>query len=767
MVLWAGCFTLSVRSALLGTPISSLYVAASPEVGGHPTVKGFVPWLDAERSGLRPGDRLLRLGSADLAGVGAFGFFATVPVEANRDQTVPVVYERSGERATTVLPLGSLAVARPALPASLAFFAAALLLFVRARSSAMGRAFSWAFFAAAIAFASYSVASPPVTYGLLAIHACAAILVHPLALRAIVMFPQDAPRRGPLARYGPWLFAVMGVLELSAIVGAPLPHELGNVGIDSAVVLLFLTCLVVGTRNYRRTDAVGRRQVKWALFGLYCAMVPSMLAGALAVWNPVLIPFVFVSYGAFALVPIGVVVAIVRYNMFDIDRMISATASYNVSIGLLVATGLVAVPRVAEAASLRIGIDPASGQIALSLALAALIVPADRRLRPLIERAFFRERYALARGVEALHAELSLCATPQELLLRAGERLQALIAPESCVIYAQAGESFAPSYVHGRVVPSAVDGRSELIAALGSGAFRRDAPRASALAGAGRAVLESLGAQVVVPVQRDGRIEAFVCLGAKGSGDVYTETDLALLSGVASKLSAELSRFDDAEVLRQARKMQDDLRRYVPGAVATQLERGHKLESEEREVSVLFVDIRGYTKLSDGQGAREVFSTVNDYTRKISELINKHAGSVVEFNGDGMMAVFGAPEPLPQKEAAALAAGRAILESVPSVRAPGSDRPGGISVGVGIATGTAFVGNIRAVDREIWSAIGDTTNLAARLQDLTRDLDAAMVIDEATRNAAGPAADDLRPSPAVAIRGRRHPEDVFTLKRSG
>ncbi len=106
---------------------------------------------------------------------------------------------------------------------------------------------------------------------------------------------------------------------------------------------------------------------------------------------------------------------------------------------------------------------------------------------------------------------------------------------------------------------------------------------------------------------------------------------------------------------------------------------------------------------------------------------------MVEFNGDGMMAVFGAPRDLAHKERAAVEAGCEIVAAVGAM--PVEDAGGHqtkLSVGVGIATGEAFVGNIQAVDRMIWSAIGNTTNLAARLQSLTRDLDASLVIDNGT-----------------------------------
>jgi class 3 adenylate cyclase len=92
----------------------------------------------------------------------------------------------------------------------------------------------------------------------------------------------------------------------------------------------------------------------------------------------------------------------------------------------------------------------------------------------------------------------------------------------------------------------------------------------------------------------------------------------------------------------------------------------------------------------------------------------------------------------------------------------GSPAPS-FAVGIGVATGPAFVGSIRAVDRAIWSAIGNTTNLAARLERLTRDLDVAIAIDGATHRAAGAAAAGFAAHPGVQIRGRTEPVDVFTL----
>ena len=118
-----------------------------------------------------------------------------------------------------------------------------------------------------------------------------------------------------------------------------------------------------------------------------------------------------------------------------------------------------------------------------------------------------------------------------------------------------------------------------------------------------RAVLATLGAEVLIPIRRGDALGAFMCLGRKRSGDIYTPAELALVGAAASASSEVLKHLGDAEVLEQSRAMQASLRRYVPGAIAEQIESGRDLQAGEREVTVLFVELRSF---ASGAGKRPV-----------------------------------------------------------------------------------------------------------------------------------------------------------------
>jgi adenylate cyclase len=137
----------------------------------------------------------------------------------------------------------------------------------------------------------------------------------------------------------------------------------------------------------------------------------------------------------------------------------------------------------------------------------------------------------------------------------------------------------------------------------------------------------------------------------------------------------------------------------------------------------------------------------------------------LEFLGDGMMAVFGAPEPAADHARSAVECGRDIVAAVRGLRLGDPGSPA-IGVSVGIATGVAFVGNVRAADRFIYTAIGDVPNLASRLEGLTRKLDASVAIDGATQAGAGDAAAGFQHHGPTLVRGRSRVVDVYFLPQA-
>src|SRR5262249_53082930 len=152
------------------------------------------------------------------------------------------------------------------------------------------------------------------------------------------------------------------------------------------VIACGATVLVLVSRAYHRSDAIGRRQIRWAALGFYAALIPPISILALVAVHALLRsewrgfqPFLWPSYAFAVLFPICFLIAIIRYNIVDVDRLLSATATYNLLLVVLVAIGFVLVPRVGELSSVLAGVDARIGQAAVSLLLAAVVVPAHQR----------------------------------------------------------------------------------------------------------------------------------------------------------------------------------------------------------------------------------------------------------------------------------------------------------------------------------------------------------------------------------------------------
>lgn len=720
-----------------------VWVRAGEGATDPPRVRDIWPGTAATASRLVPGDRIERVGDRPLAGKGALGFVAAVYAEVDAAQQVVLSVREGGMLRPRTLRLTPVAFPWRMLPLSLGFVTAGLIVLLRRGDTRVARAM----FGGALAFAfhwTFVLGGPPwLTVAWAALFAAASTLMFPLLLRVLQLLPDDGDRR----RW-PWVFALFGPVSTSWLFGGPLPPRTALQAAFLINVLFVVAVLWQLGRSYRQAGPVGRRQLRWVVWGIWVGALPVAVADLAGLIVPALAAWHDVAMMATVAVPFSILIAIVRANLLDIDRVLSATAAYSALCVAALAAGLAVVPSLAGAVSAAVGLEPARGQLLLSVLTAAAVVPLAGRLGGRLERMFFRERFALRERLGQLLADLGVCDSPRGLLARAAEGIERLVRPERLAVVAPAGERWAPIVVHG------AGAGDQVPEALLTELRTRRRPLADRFAN----LLARLGAAVALPVFRAETLAAAVLIGPKRSGDVYTPTDVALLAAVADKLSTELLRFDEGEILRQERAMREALRRYVPVSVAERLANGRGLEGGERVVAVLFVDIRGSTALAEGRATAEIFAAVNDYTERVSAVIARHGGTVVEFLGDGVMAVFGAPEVRTDHARAAVAAGRELLATA---------RATGIAVGVGIATGPAYVGNIRTAERLIYTAIGDTVNLASRLQSLTRELDAALAVDAATAAAAGDATRDFAVRRGVRVRGRREAVDVFFLPSAG
>jgi class 3 adenylate cyclase len=765
LMTWALTFSLSAHDAIRDAGISSVFLSTPTESDGYPEIYAFRLTAPKESTGLRIGDRLIQAGGRDLSGLSALAVFQTFYDVSPHSRHVPIVYQRDGVRNSATLELTSVRYAAPMLPLSFSLALIAALALFRAAPTPLVRRGVPALLVAALDLSTICVGSSAEMIIPLGLRPIVHGLTPPLLILAAMQFPDEPPASG-WNRLWPWLFIFRVPFAQGAGFGVGVPVPLAHIGLGIFGVLFIGGMVAVLTRNFLRADPIGRRQVKWFIWSLYVSALPVIVLSSMIAVDPAFVPWAFISVGFLCIIPIGLVIGLYRYNWLDIDRLLSATASYNLLIFFVLAVGFLVIPQLAGVLSRSLDVDPNAGQLAVSVLLAAAVIPGHRRLRPRIERAFFPERHALDMGVERLQQELVKQIDAQTLTECFAKGLDRVFQPESCVFYAPSGDAWEVSFARGLSIPVAIEGDGPLIATLRKrhsplGFGPGDARDTPAPDGFDRAVLETLDAKVVLPVHRGDSLELIICLGRKQSGDVYAATDLNLLNAVSALASAQLQRFDHARVEAQSRKMQHSLRRYVPSAVAETLARGRDLVPAEQEVTVLFADMRGYTAFSESREVSEIFAVVNRYTETVSEIVSRHHGSVVEFHGDGLMAVFGAPDPLESKERAAVAAGRAIYAEVNDLR--GDDIGTQLTVGVGIATGSAFVGNIQTVDRMIWSAIGNTTNLAARLESLTRMLSAAVATDETTWRAVREVELGFQRHENVPIKGRRDCIDVYTL----
>ena len=574
------------------------------------------------------------------------------------------------------------------------------------------------------------------------------------------------PERRRLARRHRWIvwtpYALSAVLYLW-LQGSLVQAWVATAGIIATYWTAALVALVValGITARHGSTALLRQRAKVLMAGFGLGYLVPVAGTTVEVALRTEVPFLNESWRLGFLFPLAVAYAIVRYQLFDIRAVVRLGTIYTVVTGLvgLGYAGLLTALNVLFA-RLDMDISPMVAPALVALAVVLLVNPLYLRTQALLDRLFFRSRLDAQRALEELADAMTTTLDLDRLAPLIVSTVEAIFHPEvvRLLLADDSRRTFRTT--------SPADGRT-----LGEGGrllgclrmLREPLTRERLLADPSLAdereaclpEMDELGADVVVPITFRGGITALLALGPRRGGAPYTSEDLRLLRTLASQsavaleharaygaLQAALRRVDILESIRAG------LSKFVPHTVQRLIEQAPdapQLAKREVDVSVLFVDIIGYTRLAERLDAATVNRLVERYFGAFLDEIVENGGDVNETAGDGLMVIFQDGDPR-RHARAAVATARAILRRAAEINATAPhDEP--IVVHLAVNSGRAAVGATKiegsAGTRWTYTASGPVTNIAARLAALA-DGDGVMVgAVTAERLPPGLALDDL------------------------
>src|SRR5213593_428604 len=590
------------------------------------------------------------------------------------------------------------------------------------------------------------------------------------------------PERTAVARRWPrsvWVpYAVSAALWLW--LQAPMSRD--SWAATAGVVAIYWTTALVellvalATTARTGTTALVRQRARVLLVGFGIGYLAPVVSTTLEVVLHEPIPYLIELWRLAFVFPLAVAYAVVRYQLFDIRTVVRAGTIYSV-VTAMVALGYAGLLAALNVLFARLDMAM-SGVVAPLLVAVVVVLVVNRvyaRTQALIDRLFFRERYnsgqALVRLADAMTTTLDL----DRLATLIGGTIDELLHPAHVTLFLAEDERGAFRRVGGgdglaaeTVLATCLAGRR---APLTRETLLED-PALEQIRAACLADLEALDAEVAVPIVFRQRLTALLVLGRRRGDLPYTSEDLRVLTIVATQSAVALEHARAYHALQAAlRRVQilesirAGLSKFVPRTVQRLIEQAPdapEFAKRETDVSVLFVDIAGYTRLAGRLDAATVDRLVERYFGAFLDEILKRGGDVNETAGDGLMVIFQDADPR-RHARAAVATAMALLHRANDINAAEPlDEP--IVLHVGVNSGRAGVGATKiegtAGTRWTYTASGPVTNVAARLAALGDD---AIHLGEAT-TARLPSRIGLEDLGEVPLRNVEEPVRVYRLR---
>ena len=268
----------------------------------------------------------------------------------------------------------------------------------------------------------------------------------------------------------------------------------------------------------------------------------------------------------------------------------------------------------------------------------------------------------------------------------------------------------------------------------------------------------------VLPVFVKDELSGIISLGHLAAS-AHSEEDLRYGRQVADQVAVALT---NAGLVHEQRELISLFERYVSPEVAAEIVHRQGeiiLAGQEMEATVVFTDIRDFTAMTAGKPSAEVLSWLNNYFTAMSRIILENGGFLNKFMGDGLLVLFGVPlgETAAKSACKAVQAAVEMLNRVQEMNRESEPGQPELRIGIGLHTGTLTAGNLGARERMEYSVIGETVNLASRLEELTKKFKTGMVMSSETHQLIRDHFSTI-PLGEVSIRGFPGKSHVYTVE---
>jgi adenylate cyclase len=293
----------------------------------------------------------------------------------------------------------------------------------------------------------------------------------------------------------------------------------------------------------------------------------------------------------------------------------------------------------------------------------------------------------------------------------------------------------------------------------------QDAAADEQFAGVDSIVSQGVRSTICAPLFTESGVHGALYADRLDPFSAFKPDDLELISAVAAQTAIAVENVRAHERLAKEEVARANYSRFLPEYVVKQMLENpdsFKLGGVTQTITILFADIRGFTRISEHAAPEKIVDLLNRYFSAMTDIIFAHGGTLDKYLGDGLMALFGAPATTPKDASNALSAAVAMQRRMISInvelREEGFPE---IGVGIGLHTGEVTVGYIGSERRSEYTAIGDAVNTSSRLESNAKG--GQILVSEATANAAQ-SRYELTPREPISVKNREQPVPLFEVQ---